>query len=536
MTPADGSPSPREPLWLLAILATALLAGRLLAAGYGGFFENDSISLAAGVAAILRDSSGDIYRYGPQVGYYHLVAALGRLAGGDVLLIPPIQVTLSVLAGTAIPMLGLAAFRNDLTRQERWLVAGTLAANPILWMASRYGSSAMVSTTLAFAGLVILSNRPRRRGELAALALVAAAILVRADAVLATAGVALLLWRNHGAIRPAAIRFAGLGLSVAAVFALLFVVDPRTRSLAGDVALHLDSPTQTMFWDYLLWSVSPIPLFFAVVGVRELLPTRAWVAAVLGAWSLPIMAFYYTATTQPRYFLLMTLPIALAAAVGMAGMARMAGRWSRVALAGIIGLCCLHLLVGMGRYSPQSRRSYLIDASVPTHTGPLWTGALLWKSYWSDDLRNAPVFHPWFGNGNAVDGSATRFWAHLASGAERNQHLVLVLREGYGHVAQFFGQAAGAELSARAPGVLWYAPTEWRLGGARLTTIGIPQFQRDSVLSLPVAAGDGLWFFDHLEAPVHLVRDRLPPGLDLEPGPALPGAPRIYRYRVVPAP
>src|SRR5262245_53195199 len=186
---------------VIATLALALLIARLLGAHFGAFFGLDEVSLAAGVAALARDSIGGIYRYGPQVGYYRLVQTLDVMFGGDLRAIPIIMTTLSALAGTIIPLCGLAAFPDQLTRTERWVLAGLLVVNPILWMSSTYGNSAMPSAALLVSAVTILSNRPRPAAEAAALALYAAAILVRADAVLAFPLIVLLLHLNHRRIQ-----------------------------------------------------------------------------------------------------------------------------------------------------------------------------------------------------------------------------------------------------------------------------------------------------------------------------------------------
>ncbi|MEQ9569892.1 MAG: hypothetical protein RLN75_06850, partial [Longimicrobiales bacterium] len=47
---------------------------RLLAADFAYFFEQDEMSLANGVASMLRGNVGYLYHYGPQVGYYRGVA------------------------------------------------------------------------------------------------------------------------------------------------------------------------------------------------------------------------------------------------------------------------------------------------------------------------------------------------------------------------------------------------------------------------------------------------------------------------------
>jgi len=533
-TRADGPP---RRAWLgVAAFALTLLALRLLAAGYGMFIENDETSLAAGVATLLRDSDGPLYRYGPQAGYYQLVAALTRLAGGEILAIPLVQVTLSALAGTVVPLLGLAAFRGELSRQERWIVAAVLAASPILWMASRYGNSALAALPLAVGALVILSNRPARTGELVALGLMAAAILVRADAVLATPGLAVLLWRNHGGLRPAVLRFAGFGLVVAAIYALLFATDPRMHSLAQDVGDHLATPFETLFWEYLLWSVSPLPLIFAVLGLREMLPERPWLLAVLAAWTLPVLAFYFPATTQPRYFLLPSFALAIATAVGVTSVVRAAGRHRRLALAGSLGLCGLHLLVGLGHFGTNERRGFLTAASLETQTGPLWTGALLYKSYWAPGLANAPIWRPRFGDQNPVERSIAHALGALGSGAYRDRHVVLLFAPGYANVMHFYAQAAGVTIVARGTGQLFQAEFAMTHGGARLTTIGLRPLAADTAARLPVAAGDAVWIFARDGAEEATYASRLPPGLALVAGDPWPEAPRITRLQVVPIP
>lgn len=244
-----------EPVWLVVALAVALLFARLLSASYGAFYEGDEISIAAGVAGIARDNVAHLYRYGPQVGYYRLVQGLNALFQGGVLTIPLIMVTLSVLAGTLIPLLGLYAFRGDLTRVERWLLAATLAASPILWTSSRYGNTALPAAALVVAAVVLLSNRPQKLGELAALVLFGSAILVRADSVLATGAIGVLLWRNHGSFTAAAWRVGAVGLALATIFAALFAWDPYMIQIMGDVRTHLTIPDRTRFFELLIWAV-----------------------------------------------------------------------------------------------------------------------------------------------------------------------------------------------------------------------------------------------------------------------------------------
>ena len=528
---APGAPPRREALWAVSAFAVTLFVGRLLAAVYGKFIENDSTSLAAGIAAIYRGAGGDIYRYGPQVGYYQLLSWLTGLFGGDVLTIPMIQVTLSVVSGTLLPLMGLFAFRADLTRLERWLTALTLAASPVLWMSSRYGSSALVSVPLAVAGFVVLSNRPAILSEALALVLLAAAILVRADAVLVTPGVAILLWRNHGRIVPAAVRLLVLGAVVAASFALLFLFDPRTHEFAGDVARHLTNPSVTMFWEYLVWSVSPVALIFAVLGFRALVPERHWLFGSLAAWSLPVLGFYFSSTTQPRYFLLPMFALAIGTAVGMVNVVEAAGKRRHLARAAVVAACSVHLLVGLGRFTPGNRRSYLTEASVETHTGPLWTGAFLYKSYWTMGLSNATIRHPRWGRTNPGELAATEMFAYLSSGALRGRHVLVVYQPWFANVMHFYVQVAGARILSQGDGLPFHRRTEMELGGSRLTTISLLQ-QADSAVAFPVGEGDELWLVAKEDATSSLIEGRLPGGLAVSRDSLLFGAPLTYRFRV----
>jgi hypothetical protein len=346
----------------------------------GRLTEGDEILIAEGIGIVHNESMGPVYRYGPQVGYYRLVLLLTE-ALGDLARAPAIMVLLSVVAGTVIPTLGLFAFPSDLGRAERWLLALALAVNPAIWESSAYGNTAMPSVALACCALVVLSRRPSRLGEGIALALFGVAILVRADAVLATGALGLLLWRNHGRLRPAVVRVAALGLTMAAVYAVLIFADPLMRGFLATVTKHLTNNFQTQFWDFLLWSMSPIPLALAVIGLRELEPRRRWLLATIAAWCIPVFAFYFASTTTPRYHLLVVLPLSVASVVGLVGVARMFTRAPRVAYAALVALAFAHAFVAVGRFTPGRSRSWLSEGSIGTHDGAFSTGAFLYKAY-----------------------------------------------------------------------------------------------------------------------------------------------------------
>jgi hypothetical protein len=509
-----------------------------LSASYGAFYEGDEISIAAGVAGIARDNVGHMYRYGPQVGYYRLVLGLNALFQGGVLTIPLIMVTLSVLAGTLIPLMGLYTFRSDLTRVERWLCAGTLAANPILWTSSRYGNTAMPAAALVVAAVVLLSNRPQRLGELAALVLFGLAILVRADSVLATGAIGVLLWRNHGSFVKAAWRVGAVALVLAAIFGALFAWDPYMHQILGDVRTHLATPDRTRFFEFLIWAVSPFPLAYAILGLRDLEPSRRWLLATIAAWCVPSMGFYFTATTTPRYFVLPAFAIAIAAAVGMYNVARLVPRWPRIAWALVLLTASLHLFVGLSNFYPGQERGWLTDARTGSHDGDVLAGAFLYNSYRQHDWRSA-MRQPLVGKLVPVERSYTAAFRELVAGRHRGKNVVLVFSGGEGHAAHYFAQLFDATVTDKGRSYRPMDPVTYDIGGARLTAVGIYQFDADSA-RIPVAAGDIVWLLNRAPGDVpdteSHVASHMPTGLMLGGASRIDGAPMLWSYHVQHAP
>jgi hypothetical protein len=518
------------------VLALALLVARLLSASYGAFYEGDETSIAAGVAGIANDSAAHLYRYGPQVGYYRLVQAINALLGGAVSTIPVVMVTLSVIAGTLIPLLGLFAFRADLTKVERWLLAGTLAVNPILWTSSRYGNTAMPAAALVVAAVVLLSNRPSKRGELLALALFGSAILVRADAVLATGAVGVLLWRNHASYVKAAMRVGALGLVLAAVYGVLFAVDPYMVQIFGDVGQHLTTPDRTRFFELLLWAISPFPLVYAILGLRDLEPSRRWLLAVIAAWCVPSMGFYFASTTTPRYFILPAFAIATASAVGMAGVARMVPRWPRLAWAVVLLTASLHLFVGLSNFYPSVRRSWLTDARVGSHDGDVLAGAFLYDSYLRRPVSSAGVFRPLSRARKPAERSYLTAVRQLREGMHRGERILLIFAGGDGHGIHYFLQDAGPTLADKERRYRIIDPVTYHVGGARLTAIGIYRVEEAGAGPIDVQAGDAVWLLNRspgntpdTEATIATL---MPPGLTLGQRARMPDAPMLWTYRV----
>jgi len=500
-----------------AILFVVLLGARVLGAHYVYFWEGDEMSLAAGIAALVRDNGGDMYRYGPQVGYHRLVELLDLLLGGDPARIPTIMITLSAVAGAVIPVAGLASFRADLTSTERWLLAWVLAINPILWMSSAYGGSAMPSVAVATVGLALLSNRPGPKYEVLALLLFALGILIRADAVLLTPAVAFLLHLRHRSLGAVAMRIAIVGFSLVVVYGLLFVFDPRMADFASSMREHLTNPGfTTRFWEYLLWALGPIPALFAVWGIRNLVDERRHLLWAVLLWCLPVFGFYFASTTTPRYFLLVLLPISLCGAVGMSRLARDLAPLlrARAAQAAVLVAASLHLFIGLGHFTPGGPGNLLWESSFETHDGPMWTGAYLYKTY----LDPTPLarFRTGGGFGQRV-WLAQGFEATLAEAAARRlqgRTVVVLLKNWNGHVFYYNVQVAGATFISRRPGMPFLVETRMELGGATLISFHVGGRDYAELSTLPVQEGDEVWMMTSRgEQPDLAFRERLAPGL-----------------------
>jgi hypothetical protein len=502
---------------LIALFAAALLVARLLSAHFLAFFQLDEVSLAAGVAALVRDTIGNLYRYGPQMGYYRLVEGLDLVLGGRIAAIPQIMIWLSALAGTLIPVCGFFLFPAFLSSTERAVLAGVLAVNPILWISSTYGNSAMPSVALFVLAVTILSNRPSRIAEIAALGLFGAAVAIRADAVLAGPAIAVILYLRYRSLSAVALRCGLLGVVMAISYGTLFVTDAHMAGTVHAVTGHLtDSQFRTRFWDYLLWSTSPFLLLFAAFGLREMLAGRRGLLAAVGIWCLPFFMFYFGATTTPRYFLPTTVPIGVATAVGLVALVPLMAPLKRgLAVTVVAAFSVVHLFVGLGSFAPGSLKNLLTQAAFETGVGPMWTGALLYQSYFVPGFLVRSVRHPGFGRLNDTQQALDTALAEVGAGRERG-HTIVVLMGGWnGHALHYYAPLHGARYLSRQPGLEFGSETWMALGGARIMSInrGADVFRK--MRALPVADGDEVWVMAYKPGDERLVQDRVPPSVSL---------------------
>jgi hypothetical protein len=507
----------RESPWVFVVGFCALLAARLLSAPIVSFIGLDEISLAAGVSALVgHNELSDTYRYGPQVGYHRLIQLLVGLTGGSARNIPLLMTFVSAASAAIIPLCGLALFPAALSRVERWVLAGLLAINPILWMSARYGNSTSPATALLVLAVTILSTRPARRWEAIGLACFGLGVIVRADTILAAPAIGLLLWQRYARIAPVAVRVVPVGAAVAVVFAGFFLWDPRMADSVRGVADHLASPSLTKFWEYLLWSTGPVAFVFAIVGMTEMARERRELLWIAAAWCAPFFVFYYSATTTPRYFVPTVVPIAIASAIGALALGPLLAP-QRARLASILlgGLAMAPLFVGLSWYSPNSWMNRVRDATFPTQIGPMWTGAFLYKSYRYAPAMVRAVTTSGFGRTNPTERAIDSSFAAVKSGASRGHTVIIILDGWSGHMTHFFANAYGARYRSKAPGPMFTTETWMELGGAQLMSIsrGSPGYQ--ALSALPLRQDDQLWLYAVTAESDVEIRALVPPGLEL---------------------
>jgi hypothetical protein len=503
------------------VFFVVLLTARLMGAYFQYFWEEDELSLAAGTAALVRDSiGGGLYRYAPQLGYYRFIEGVDLLLGGRVGLIPFIMKAVSALSGALIPLAALFTFRRALTVQERWLMAAVLTVNPIVWTSAQYGNSGMLQAAMIAVAVAILSNRPRVGAETLSLVLFGLAVVARADAILVAPVVAYLIWVNHPGRRGAAIARAVLvSMAVAVPYALALAFDPRSDNMGTEIALHIfNSWYPTMFWEYLIWAISPIPLLVAFVGFRQLLAERREVWGFVLAWCTVPILFYYGSTTTPRYFLLTAVPIALCTAVGVTDLARVTARIVRPSLAWatVLLLVNVHLFVGLGRFTPDNVLNPFIGPTLRTHDGFMPTGALLYWTYNPSGKLLGNLGLRGFGEGSFYGEGFPALFTDLRSGAREGRTAVILLDGGFAHGFHYYAQLEQATYVSRVPGLYFETETWLELDGMRIMTISREAPQWEGLERLELQSGDLIYRMRGDPFPDAVTVEKLPPGLELE--------------------
>jgi hypothetical protein len=502
---------------------TVLFVIRSLAVFSTYFFQIDEVSMGTGAVALIRGTGAGIYHYTPQVGYYRLVEAIALLLGGRVTLVPAIIKGLSAAAGAAIPTCALFAFARELTVRQRWLAALVLALNPLIWIISQYGNAALVATAFATGGLVVLSNRPGVAGRLFACTLLGMAALVRADTVLLAPVIAWLFYRIGGSPGQTARWCAGFGMVMAAVFGAILAFDPLADNALRAISNHMRS-TDHHFWGFLLWSASPIPLLFALWGLRVMFGAEPRLLIALALWAVPTLVFYAPAATIPRYFVNVMVPLAIASAVGLDDAIERASMWvgGGVARVAVPALAAVHLFVGFA-YLPWDRglTAPLRGGNAPTQGGEeLPTGALLYRTFSNRGVLAWWLRNPQFGTTDRYWEAAafTRAVELLADPRAPKRTVIVLLSGGWAQALHYHAEVAGARYLARRPldssGTL-FVDTWFEIGNARVETIPWRPNAYDLVPRFDVSAGDEIWVLGRKPFPDEESLQKLPPGLSL---------------------
>jgi hypothetical protein len=509
----------------VALALVLILLARVLGLISTYFFEEDEVSLAVGAAALVAKTPGHLYRYAVQLGYYRLVELIDLVFASRIDAIPWIMKLLSALAGAVIPVAGFFAFTRELTIRRRWLIVLVLALNPIVWRSSQYGNDAIVSAAFSTVGLVMLSNPLRRSGRIIALACLGAAILIRADAVLLLPAAFLLLSRADGSVGRALRTTTVFVATMAAIYGALSLLDPRMDSVAQSLSSHmLSTPNPTMFWEYLLWAISPLPFVFAIVGFRRLLDENRALLVGLVVWCVPTLLFYFRATTTCRYFVNVAVPLSIAGAIGMEDLFVSLRAWMRgsVAWAAVLVAATLHLVIALGHVSPARPAELFYGGTFATHDGQMPTGALLARTYLTSGSLLRALPRPQFGaqsypywEGVAYAKAVER----LAEPAAPDRGVVVLLSGGFSHAFHFHAHAAGARYLTGPPGggVLWGAEIHFQLGHSRVMAIAVDQPAFAHLKRIDVQADDLLWMVGENPLPDADTLARLPPGLTVQP-------------------
>jgi hypothetical protein len=462
------------------------------------------------------------------------VAGLDVALGSDPADIPLIMITLSALAGAVVPALALIAFRAELSYHERRLLGFVLFVHPNLWMSSQYGNTATPALAFVVAAVTILSNHAGRRAVLSALALFGMGTLIRADAVLLMPLVLTMLYLKHRSLRRLTLQAGGFGGVMLGVYALLLRFDPRMDDMVSTTSKHLfNAQFPTMFWEYLIWAVSPIPLLFAVWGFRDLITNRRGrLLLYMTAWGLPVSAFYFSSTTTPRYFLLTAFPISLCTAVGLVEFADQLRRLARPRLvwAGLLSLSSLHMFIGLGQFTPDRFANVFRRAQIMTHDGLMYTGAFLPKALFQHGFLKKTLRSPGFGKIFDLPAAFDAHFGELAATDGPTRTVIVLLGGTSMTMFHYHAQVAGAEYTSLGEGTYFAIPYRVRLGNTEFMTVGYRTNRHVTVDEFTIEAGDEVWVRG--KDMEKTMREQFPPDLDvIQIDSPLP---EIQAYRCIP--
>jgi hypothetical protein len=321
------------------------------------------------------------------------------------------------------------------------------------------------------------------------------------------------------------------------VYALLFIFDPRLDDALSAVSKHFNVKRPTWFWEHLIWAMSPLPLIFAVIGIRRLLDNQAYLLLALFLWFIPPMAFYFSATTTPRYFLMATMPIAIATAAGIVDIAG----WLRsrvgatMAWSSVMFVAFLHLVVGMGHFASEWKASPLFGPTYRTDDGDMPTGALIYDTYFRRGFLDQSVRNEGFGK------RLTPHWEGVvftkALGILKNDQspghtTVVLLDTGFGHAFHFHAQEAGARYVSRAPSDPSepFASETWiKLGESTIMTIGVYSQAYQDLEQFDINSGDEIWLLGDTAFPNSAALGKLPAGVSLVPVESFDEKFRVFR-------
>ena len=206
----------------------------------------------------------------------------------------------------------------------------------------------------------------------------------------------------------------------------------------------------------------------------------------------------------------------------------------RLAAAVLALLATLHLFIGLSHFTPGSPKNLLEQAQFETQVGPLWTGAYLYKTYFTPWFLGRSLRQPGFGRENRTQQTLDSSLAEVEWVPSVVRQLSSCSAGGTGTSSTTTRKYMERTTYVGAPGPEWttFATETWMtLGGARLMSIRWAN-SRISCYAAPASRPGrpsmGLAFNSEID---NLVRHQVPQDLVL----VVPGdtKPPVRRYRLV---
>ena len=252
-------------------------------------------------------------------------------------------------------------------------------------------------------------------------------------------------------------------------------------SVGDALASHVANPIKTRFFEFLLWAMSPFPLFFAAAGLREAQRLRPSLFLTLLAWVGPALRVLLHEYHHAE------LPAAGGAAADAGGRDRhvVVRRVGDAAPGGVARRSCSRSASPTCSSACPSSIPAAPAASSRTPRSPPTTGAsgpgrCCTSRTCAIALAPGRLLHTRFRASAAGELSYAAMFDTLSAGGRRGRRVAIVSAAGYGNTMHFFAHLAGACRRPTAPCLTWDSACTMELGGARLGVVGLASLRGNS--------------------------------------------------------